>query len=203
MTALVGLMTIALPTRTLRLCDGGFFTWDGNTFLSEDAVFGTIQSIDPLGEGVGDEIPALQVTFIPASTAAAGDLSQPGFQRSRVQLFIAKFDPVTGLLIGGPELHFDGQIDRTKLISGRGARLLEMDIVSSAERLFVRNEGNSLNPTWHKSIWPGELGHDNATNLTIPVAWGVEAPPSAYSYTGVYGSDDWLSWINNNIKNSR
>lgn len=176
MSALVGLMVISLPSRTLRLCDGGFFTWAGNTYLSEDPLFGAVQSIDTLNEGVGDEIPALQLTFVPSSTAAAGDLSQPGFQRSRVQFYIGKFNPVTGLLIGEPELHFDGQIDRTKLISGRGTRLLEMDIVSSAERLFLMNEGNSLNPTWHKSVWPGELGHDNAINMTIPLAWGTESP---------------------------
>lgn len=196
MTALVGLMIIELPTRTLRLCDGGFFVWGGNTFLSEDATFGTVQSIDALTEGTGDEIPALQVTFIPASTAAAGDLSQPGFQRSRVRLYIGKFNPVTGQIIGTPELHFDGQIDRTKLTSGRGTRTLEMDIVSSAERLFMRNEGNSLNPTWHKSIWPGELGHDNATNLTIPVAWGTDAPPvlngPASNFYGAGGAYDGI-----------
>lgn len=199
MAALVGLMTIELPTRTLRLCDGGFFVWGGNTYLSEDEVFGAVQSIDTLNEGVGDEIPALQVTFIPASTAAAGDLSQPGYQRSRVRFYIGNFNPVSGLLIGEPELHFDGQIDRTKLTSSRGSRLLEMDIVSSAERLFMRNDGNSLNPTWHKSVWPGELGHDNAINLTIPVAWGVEAPVRSFSsYGGGGGSflgGDWRSGV--------
>lgn len=189
MTALVGLMTIELPARTVRLCDGGFFVWGGNTYLSEDTVFGAVQSIDTLNEGVGDEIPALQLTFIPASTAAAGDLSQPGYQKSRVRFYIGEFNPTTGLLIGTPELHFDGQIDRTKLVSGRGSRLLEMEVVSSAERLFMRNEGNTLNPTWHKSVWPGELGHDNAINLTIPVAWGVEAPVrSVSSFNGGGGN---------------
>src|SRR3546814_14440890 len=53
-----------------------------------------------------------------------------------------------------------------------------VSVVSLAERLFELNIGNSLNSAWHKSVWPGELGHDNATGLSIPVAWGVESPRS-------------------------
>lgn len=192
MVALVGLMRIDLPDRTIRLCDGGFFNWGGQIYLSEDTVFGTVQSVDSLNEGAGDEIPALSISFIPATTAAAAELSQPGYQRSRVRFYIAKFDPATGTLIGQPELHFDGQIDRTKLTSGRGMRALEIDVVASAERLFMRDEGNSLNPTWHKSIWPGELGHDNATSLTVSIAWGVEAPVTYYGGGGGGGGGDGI-----------
>src|SRR3546814_1850748 len=54
-----------------------------------------------------------------------------------------------------------------------------VSVVSLAERLFELNIGNSLNSAWHKSVWPGELGHDNATGLSIPVAWGVESPRSS------------------------
>lgn len=181
---LTALMLMEMPSATIRLCDGGFVVWGADTYLSEDATFGTVQSVDALSEGAGEEIPALQVTFLPASTAAAADLSQPGFQKSRVRLYIAEVDRPTGLLVGTPELQFDGQIDRTTLNFGKGSRTLDMEVVSSAERLFMRNEGNSLNPTWHKSIWPGELGHDNATGLTIAVAWGVASPQGA---SGGYG----------------
>src|SRR3546814_15904051 len=54
-----------------------------------------------------------------------------------------------------------------------------VSVVSLAERLFELNIGNSLNSAWHKSVWPGELGHDNATGLSIPVEWGVESPRSS------------------------
>lgn len=182
---LVGLCRIDLPAATIRLTDGGFVDWDGDIFTSRDAVFGTIGSIEPLSEGIEAEVPALEMVMIPAGTAAAADLSQPGFQRSRVRLWLAEYDRATGALSGEPDLLFDGQIDQTTLTGGRSTRELAMTIVSSAERLFERNIGNSLSPSFHKSIWPGETGHDNATGLGAPVAWGAEAPPSTSA--GYYG----------------
>lgn len=185
---LVGLCKIELPDATIRLTDGGFIDWGGELFVSKDDVFGTIASIDELNEGVEAEVPALDMALIPAGTAAAADLSQPGFQRSRVRLWLAEYDRETGALDGTPDLLFDGQIDQTSLSAGRETRELAMTIVSTAERLFERNIGNSLSPSFHKSIWPGETGHDNATGLGAPVAWGVEAPPSTSSgYYGSYG----------------
>lgn len=54
-----------------------------------------------------------------------------------------------------------------------------MTVVSAAERLFARNTGNGLSSAFQKSVWPGDTGHDNATGLGTPIAWGVEAPPSS------------------------
>ena len=173
--ALIGLMKMELPTRTVRLCDGGFIVFDGEAYRSADDVFGTIASLEGLGEGVGDEVPALEVTFYPHGDAAPGDLSQPGFQTSRVRFWIAEYDVGAGTITGTPDLVFDGQLDRTALTVGQ-TREVACSVVSLAERLFELNIGNSLNPNWHKSVWPGELGHDNATGLSIPVAWGTESP---------------------------
>lgn len=185
--ALIGLCKIELPESTIRLSDGGFIVWGGEVFESRDAVFGTIRAIEGMSEGVEDEVPALSVTFIPASTAAAADLSQPGFQRSRVRLWLAEYDEVTGLPVGDPDLQFDGQIDQTSLSAGRTSKELLMSIVSAAERLFARDIGNGLSSAFQKSVWPGDTGHDNATGLGTPIAWGVEAPPS----TGSGGGGAW------------
>lgn len=182
---LTGLCKIELPDATIRLTDGGFIVWGGETYRSKDDVFGTIASIDELTEGVSSEVPALDIVMFPANTAAAADLSQPGFQRSRVTFWLAEFDRETGWLDGEPDVLFDGQIDQTALSCGRDSRELTMTIVSTAERLFERNIGNSLTSAFHKSIWPGETGHDNAAGLGKPVAWGVEAPPSTSA--GYYG----------------
>lgn len=185
---LIGLCKIELPDTTLRLTDGGFIDWDAETFTSKDTTFGTIASIDQLNEGIDAEVPALDMVMFPANTAAAADLSQPGFQRSRVRLWLAEYDRETGDLDGDPDLLFEGQIDQTSLSAGRDSRELAMTIVSTAERLFERNIGNSLSASFHKSVWPGETGHDNATGLGRPVAWGVEAPPST---TANYYSNGW------------
>lgn len=171
---LIGLLKIELPDATVRLCDGGFVVFGGETYTSVDPTFGSIASLAALTEGMGEEIPALELSLNPAASSAPAELSQPGFQRSAVRLWIGELDIDTGLLVGDPDLLFFGQIDQSVLRVGRSVRDLAMTIVSTLERLFMRNEGNSLSPVFHKSVWPGETGHDNATGLSVPVSWGVE-----------------------------
>lgn len=173
--ALTGLLAIDLPEREIRLCDGGFIEYDGDTYRGKDAVFGTVASVDALTEGFGDSVPALSLTLLPPDTTAAVDLSKPGHQTARVRFILAEFVADTGLITSA-EVQFDGQIDQTVLTVGRGQRALTISVVSLAERLFEGNIGNSLSPVWHKTVHPGELGHDNATGLSVPVAWGVESP---------------------------
>jgi hypothetical protein len=185
---LIGLCKIELPGsyEDVLLCDGGFIVFDGDTYRSKDPVFGTIGSVQAMQEGVGNEVPALEMVLLPPGTSEPGDLTDPGWQTSRVRFWIGEYDVDTGALDGTPDVIFDGQLDRTMLTVGT-SRELAISIVSLAERLFELNTGNSLNPTWHKSVWPGELGHDNATGLSIPVAWGVESP-RAVSTTSPYHS---------------
>ncbi len=188
---IIGLLEIALPDTTVRLCDGGFIVFDSNTYRSADATFGTIASVEPMSEGIGEEVPALELVLLPDDSATPEDLSQPGFQQSIVRFWIGEFDPETGLIDGTPDLMFHGQIDQTTLTVSKGRRELAMTIVSTVEKLFLRNRGNSLSPRFHKSVWTGETGHDNATGLTTPVAWGAEnasgANGSARASTGGSG----------------
>lgn len=186
--SLTGLLKIELPTATVRLCDGGFFTWAGETYRGRDPLYGVITSVEGLEEGVGDEIPALDLEFAPPGTVAPGGLSQPGFQQSRVRLWVADYDPETGLIVGDPEPEYDGMLDQTTLRVGRQERALATSIVPTAERLFQRNIGNSLSSAHHKKLWPGELGHDNATGLKVSAAWGVASPPRAGASAGVLGN---------------
>lgn len=186
--ALVSLLRIDLPEVTVRLCDGGFVPFEGENYTAQDPLFGTIGSVDPLTEGIGEEIPALELTLLPPAGSAPADLSRPGFQRSTVRAWVGEFSQESGQLIGAPDLLFHGQIDQTTLRVGRSSRELAITVVSTAERLFMLNEGNSLSPRWHKSIWPGELGHDNAIGLTVPVAWGVESRPGAGTSYAASGS---------------
>lgn len=189
----VGLLKIEFPTRTVRLCDGGFFVWDTETYRAADDVFGTIGSIEELSEGVGDEVPALELVLNPPIETAPGSLVQPGFQNSRVRLWLAQYNPATGAIAGTPRQLFDGQLDQSTLTIGRGRRELQISVVSKLERLFQRNIGNSLNPTFHKSVWPDETGEDNATGLSRPVAWGMEAPPGTQG-AGAVGGTGGRSW---------
>ena len=183
---LVGLAAFVLPTRTIRLCDGGFCTFNGNLFTSLDDLFGGIESVEVFATGVGDEAPAGRLVFLPQSTAAAADLSQPSFQDSPFTFWTGRVDEATGVVVHS-RVEFTGLLDVTRLIIGRGVRKLEMDFVSENERLFQRNKGNNLSPRFHKLINPGELGLDNANGLQIAVPWGVETPPRGYTNVGSGG----------------
>lgn len=184
---IIGLLKIQLPEHTVRLCDGGFIVWNSETFKSADPLFGSIGSVDGLSEGRGDEIPAFDLTLMPPGTTGPAALSQPGYQRSRVQFWLAEFDGDSGQVVGTPDLMFDGQIDRTTLRVG-SSRQLDITVVSNAERLFELDIGNTLSPAFHKSVWPGEAGHDNATGMSIPVAWGVEGARRGFRGGGGSGS---------------
>lgn len=174
---LTGLMKIELPGRTVLLCDGGFVTWNGETYLGEDPDFGTLAGFEALEEGVGDEAPAGTLTMLPRSSAAAATLSRPGYQNSRIRLWLAEINETTGAVIGTPDLQADWQLDRTTLRLALGSRELEMGCVTRSQRLLARNEGNVLSSSFHSRIYPGERGHDNATGLEANFAWGAASPP--------------------------
>lgn len=180
---IAGLIEMILPGYTLRLCDGsGTVNFGGNLYSGSDDRFGSVAAISPISSGEGNAAPALDFTFIPATSAAVADLSSPTFQGSRVRVWLAVIDPTTGLVIGNPERLFFGLIDTTELVIGRGSRELNIQCVSGFERLFANNEGQRLSDAFHQSIWPGELGLSNVTGITKSVPWGVESPPRAISY---------------------
>lgn len=185
---LAGLVQISLPDSTRRFCDGAFVVWGADTFEAADNDFGVIGAMESVEEGTGDEIPALRMTFLPVSTAAAATLSKPEYQGATVRTWIAEVDIETNEVVGTPSLEFDGQIDSTDLVIDRGSRELEMDITSRAERLFVINEGNTLSPRFHKSLFPGETGEDNATGVGVGVAWGTALPAQTYGAGFAAGS---------------
>lgn len=176
---LIFLLKIELPAQDVLLCSGGFMVFDGDTYLAQDPLFGTISEALDLQEGAGDEVPAYEITFLPPATAALADLSAPGHQKSRVRLWLAEYDIAAGTVTGTPDVLFDGQIDQTAITVGRDRRELAVTVVSRTERLFARNKGNALSPSSHKSVWPGETGHDNASGLAVPVAWGADNPLTA------------------------
>lgn len=173
-----GLIKLELPGRDpVLLCDGAFVPWNGETYLSDHPVFGTVAGFAALTEGVGDELPAGSITFLPPKVTAAIELSRPGYQGARLRMWLAEIDKATGKPIGEPEEMADWLTDKTVLKRASNARALEMVCVTQSQRLLVRNDGNAMSPTSHQRVFAGERGHDNAVGMDITVAWGVKAPP--------------------------
>jgi hypothetical protein len=184
--ALTGLLKIELPEDTIRFSDGGFISYLGETYRSSDATFGTIGGLQTMSEGVGDVVPAVVVTILPPTTEGAALLSAPGNQTARARFIVVEYNVETGNVISG-NVEFDGQIDQSILQTGFDKKEVSLTVVSLAEKLFERNTGNTMNPSWHKYVHPGERGHDNATALGRTIAWGVEQPPSAFFNSGGSG----------------
>ena len=182
--ALTGLLRIELPSRTLRYCDGAFFEYESEIYRPDDAVFGTIGQMEAMSEGVGDFVPAVTMTLLIPDSSAAADVSAPGNQTARAVFTIAEYDAETGAILSADK-QFDGQLDQTVFTIGNGKKELGVSIVSLAERLFEGNIGNTLNPTFHKSVYAGEKGHDNANGLSVGIAWGTEAPRNSTGGSGI------------------
>ncbi|MEO9745221.1 hypothetical protein [Parasphingorhabdus sp.] len=189
MTALVGLLKIELPGNDILLCDGGFFSYDGDDYTDSDPDFGVVAGLEPITDSIGDSLPILKISFAAAEGAAVATLVSSDMQNARTRFYVAEFDYDTGLVTGTPDQVFDGIISRPVLQVGATERIVEFDVISNAERLLLRSEANSLSPRFHKSNWSGELGMDNAIDLEIPVAWGVESPARFSASGGGAGTD--------------
>lgn len=195
MTAYVGLIRFDLPAATIvRLSEGAEIKWGSDTFRPRHAVYGAIGSVDSLAEGVGNEVPAGQIELLPPSTTSAATLLAPGMQKSRVQAWMATVDLNTGTVTGTPVTLFFGFLDQARLTRAVNALSLKLSIVSLLEQLFELNIGNGLNPSFHKSVWPGETGEDQATGLVLQDAWGVESPQGQSGGFGG-GSSTGPGWL--------
>lgn len=172
----VALMEIALPSRTVRLCDGGYVFWGANKFDCVDPDFGTVKSAESFEEKTGDEAPGGKVTFLPPSAAAATALSNPAFQGARMRFWLGELDPVTGRIVGSPELTADLAIDTVTPKASKGTREVDIEFESSAKRLFLVLRGAALCDRFHQLCFPGELGMVNATGMPRSTAWGAANP---------------------------
>ena len=185
--ALAGLLKIELPSRTLLFSESGFFNFNGETYRDEDDVFGTIGSFRSTSQAVGNTVQSVIVTLLPPDTTAAQDISVPGNQTSPVTLTIVEYDPNTGAILDS-DIEYTGQVDQTVLTSGEQTKELTVSVASLMERAFQTNNGNYQSAASHKTIWPGETGHDDATGLVVDDAWGVESPAGNIGATGAGGA---------------
>jgi len=185
---LAGLVTFELPGYTIRACDGGQVKWGSEIFRSSDPEFGSIAEVGSFSEESGDQAAAGQVTFLPKDGVAAATLSSPAYQLAPVRFWLAQVDTATGEVDGDPMLLADMEIDTTEIEFGKDYRRLTIATIPAAERLFLINEGNTLSEAFHKAVWPGETGLDNATGVGGPVPWGAAGPPRGSTSASAAGA---------------
>jgi hypothetical protein len=168
------LLRLDLPGGTVYLSDGGVTVYGGNTYTAEHSTIGSIAQIGEVSEGFGAELPEQEIVFVPPSNAALAPLQAGAFARSAMRLWVAEFDPSTGAVVGTPDLRFAGRMDRVRQQFSFQKLQIVLSNVPETEVLLFSDDGNGLSAEFHKSLYSGETGHDQATGLVKTVTWGVE-----------------------------
>lgn len=185
------------PAYTLNLIDGaGFVTFFVNgvstTFSGEDSLFGVLGTISAISEAVATEAPRVTITVFPPTSDAVGQLNQPLYQGAPVKIWFGLVNETTGAVIGQPELLFSGRLDTAKTTAQPNARVVELDVASVFERLFVAQEGDRLTDRWLQSIYPGATGLRLNNDALQDPMWGAETQSSAVS---VQNPSVILKWL--------
>lgn len=170
------LVRIDLPAGPVFLTDGGFVDFAGDRYLGDHPVFGALSAVSAIRNGAETQATRIDLTILPATDEALATLAAPATQGSRVQWWEGEIDRLTGLLIGTPDLQYDGEIDRGRLGVGP-ARALVLNCGSQSERQLEPNADWRLNNAFHQRIWPGEQGLIHMTNVLKKSEWR-ERPPS-------------------------
>lgn len=177
---LAGLAQFDFPSATVRLADGGTIKWASDLFDPVHATFGALVEMDPIEEAAGDQAPGGEIALAIPGGVAMSAVFSTALVNSRVRLWLAEVVRATMTVAGTPALLFDGLVDTV------GWRARERELVltlnSRADRLFLRNRGNVAGSAFHKSVWSGEKGFDNCTDVAVPVAWGTVGPPRGVNY---------------------
>lgn len=170
------LIRFDLPGGPLCLTDGGFVVFDAGdgegdeVYLGTDPVYGSLGSVPAIKDGSEAQTTRLDIVILPASDIAAAALAAPTLQGVRVQWWEGAIDRATGLLIGEPELKFDGEFDRARFSVG-GSWALTMECGTQAERQLEPNADWRLNHSFHSLVWSGEKGLIFVDGVTKKKVW--------------------------------
>lgn len=170
------LVRLDLPDDIICLTDGGFANYDGFTYLGEHPDYGVLSKVSEISDGAEVTTTRVNITILPSSDIAVADLGSPFAQGSRVRWWEAVVDPSTGLLIGEPELKFDGELDKPSFSVGASWEMM-LECGTQAERQVEANADWRLNHAFHTTIWPGETGLEFVTSVTRKLEWR-ERPPN-------------------------
>lgn len=185
-TAIAGLVQIDLPSGTIRWAEGGRIKWGANTFAARDDTYGSVLSLGSIRESHGDTLEPLELGIAPKDYAAVAVLTSPAVQGSVVRFWLAQYIVATGVVTGTPALRFNGVIDEAVFdLNGD----LTLTVIPGPAMFIERDIGNTLSAAFHKSNFPLETGHDQATGLAKAIAWGAERPNSRAASGGVTDYD--------------
>lgn len=150
------------------------------TFTGKDTNFGALDTLGTISESVATEAPSITISLL---SPTIGQISDPRYQGATVRIWVGAVDDNTGVVIGSPELLYHGWLDTAVTTHNMNIQKTTLNVASVWERLFIGSEGFRLNAAWHRSLFPGEGGLDNAVEAKGQIPWGIEgATPAASNY---------------------
>jgi hypothetical protein len=159
---------------TIRLVSGGLVTIDGNAYAAEDSTYGTLGSVETIGDGADGQATRATITLLPPSSAAIAAIAAATAQGSPVYVYQGAVNPSTGALIGVETL-FRGELDFGRLQVGSSYALI-MECGTEEGRLLEENAERKLSDSFHQAVWPGELGLEFVTTVTRKIYWRANDP---------------------------
>lgn len=145
---------------------------DVRTFRGVDATFGTLRGFGDIEEGVATNSPRLSLSLNPPDTTALSILAAASNVGSMLRIFVGAVDTVTGTPYA--ELEFIGRLDKAQRGLGTRSSLLDLDVSSYYDELFVEDTAIRLNDRQHRSIRPSEAGMAYAIGVNRALPWGLE-----------------------------
>lgn len=172
------LVTVELPDHTIRWTDGGFVAWGENIYEEVDDTFGVLSSLEEVNDGVEDSATTWAFDMM-ANPSVFPDLIAPDVQGSVVTVHFGAVERSTGLLIGEPDL-----LQRVELDQPTGTFMGESDPLTwgcctEEARMLEESDEQRLTDAFHQSVWPGELGYANVTNVKRKMYWRADDPNDA------------------------
>lgn len=188
---IVHLVTVTLPDHTIRwTLERGFVKWDGQTYKARDPIYGVLDQISDITDGIDDDASPVQITITPPDLTSLEALASSDAQGGWVTIHLACKHPTTGILVDEPyQLHL-GELDQPRLVTGKGRRL-EYDVITGDARGLQPNEEQRQSDAFRQLIWPGERGDEYATDGTKWVFWRDDEPRNAIGLlNGRSGDED-------------
>ena len=177
----VHLVTVELPAYTIRwVLEGGFVKWGSATYRKRDAIYGTLDEISEIADGVDDDTSPVELTISPPSLPNLADLAAIDAQGGKVQIHLAAISPATGLLIGEPYRLHVGFLDRPSYAVR--AAVLTYEILTAEALALEPNEEQRQSDAFHQDIWPGERGYEYQTDGDKIVFWREDDPNNAIGF---------------------
>lgn len=174
---LAALLLWEAPDGDVALCDGGFVDFDPGTgtvrFAAHDAVFGSVLEWPELAAQKGDLAEGATLKLAPAPGATLADWWRTDLAGTRLRLWQGEVDSDMVTVSTADQLA-DLLVDTVgREQAPDGSDVLVLDLMGRTERLFLTDEGNVCSDRFHQSVWGGETGFANCSDVAGKFAWGA------------------------------